>query len=429
MTTTIEQELGRAIEAEAGRIAEAGPDFFAAVSARTARRRRRRRRGAVAALAVATAAGVGVAAVAAIAIPDRRTPIVETTPTTTLASSEPPDAVGADQLPNFEKAADVAKVWPAAVTTLPATLPNEADYVVQAVLPGARYLVLESRTELPGFTLEHPSIFEPATGTLRRLTDPSAVVGYTQAGVSGANAVWVVSVPGTSAHEIWTAPLAGGPARRLISLPNVTADKVFVDGFTIVGDVVMWHARRDGNGGRENLGIRRIPVAGGAVQAVPNTAGFMFTRYYSGMGGAVAIAERSTGTGGELLDLATGRRTTWTRAPGTDRWPYIHCAPVWCVGDATTSEYGPMVQRPDSSGLLTLDHGSLAPIGDGRFLTYCDYAGSESRLRGMVVWDRKTGRVGVLSIRQRIADIYLGRPFLVWTDGDALKLLDLTKIT
>jgi hypothetical protein len=438
MTTTIEQELGRTIEAEARRITEAGPNFFAAVAARTAQRRRRQRRGAAAALAVAVVTGVGVAAGAAAVLPDRHDPTAETTPTTTPSSTEPspPAAVGPDQIPNFAKAADVAKVWPAAVTTLPGRLPTGAPYVVQAVLPDGRYLVLEWRLEGPGFTLEHPSIFEPAANSVRRLTDPSAVVGFTVAGVSGDNAVWVTSDPVTFAHEIWAAPLAGGPARKLIRLPNQTPDMVSAYEFTLVGDSVMWHAERvvvrEGSKVGEPLGIFRIPIAGGAVKSVPNTVGFQFTRDFSGFGGVVALAYR----GNELLDLATGQRMTWTRAAGgVEMWPIVSCAFVGCIGSSSLGGIGPIVWRPDGSGLLKLENGTLSPLGDGRFLSYW-YAPAGTREPSLVVWDRATGRAAVCS-RERAADarplpgtdFHLGRSFLTWQSGDALMLFDLTKIT
>jgi hypothetical protein len=428
--TTIEQELGQAIEDETGRIQEAGPDFFAAVDARI-RHRRRQRRATTAALAVGLAAAVGAGVIAA---PGWRTSTVEMPPTTQLAP-----VFGPDRLPNFDRLSDVAKVWPNAVRTLPRRLPNGADYVVRAVLPEGRYLILEWRPYSAGFTLEHPTVFEPATGALRRLADPSAMVGFTLAGVSGANAVWVTSDPETFADEIWTAPLAGGPARKLIRLPNVTPDKVFVDGFTIAGDYVMWHAEREvvreGTKVGEKLGIFRIPIAGGSVTPVPDTVGFQFTRDYSGFGGVAAIAERPTATGGDLLDLATGRRTTWTRAAGTNNWPLTSCGLVGCIGAANTGGTGPIVWQPDGSGLLKLEKGQLSPTGDGRFLSYRYYAQTGTREPSLIVWDRATGRAAVCYRKpatdarpQPGDDYHLGRSFLTWEADDGLHVLDLTKI-
>jgi hypothetical protein len=440
--TTIEQELGRAIEAATGAVPEAGPDFFAAVTARTERRRRRQRRGAAAALVVAVAAGVGVVAVA---VPDRRTSTVEPTPPApSSASAEPavPPAVGPDRVPDFQKAADAAKVWPAAVVRLSRTLPNGARYVVQSVLPGGRYLVLQWRLEGAGFTLEHPSIYEPATNSVRRLTDPSAVVGFTIAGVSGDKAVWVTSDPVTFAHEIWAAPLAGGPARRLIRLPHIAPDRSFVNGFTLVGDSVMWHAEREvvreGTKVGQHLGIFRIPVAGGSVKSVPNTVGFQFTYDYSGFGG-VAIAQRGNYTGGggagELLDLATGKRSTWTRAEGgVDMWPLVSCSPVACIGLGNTGGIAPIVWRPDGSALLKLGLVGLNPLADGRFLRVA-FRSAGAQESTLAVWDRATGQVGVCSpppARDAIlpmADLVRGRPFQMWETDDALMLIDLTKIT
>jgi len=431
--TTIEDELGRAIETETGRVTEAGPEFFTAVVARTQRRRRRQRRGLAAALAVAVAAGAGASAVTVAAW---NKPPVENPLTATLATAKLAPPVGPDRLPDFEKAPDVSKVWPSAVVTLPRRLPNGALYVVQAVLPGGRYLVLEWRLEGAGFTLEHPSIFEPATNALRRLADPAAMVGFTQAGVSGSTAVWVTSDPVTFAHEIWAAPLAGGPARKLIRIPDVSPDKVSAYQFTIVGESVMWHAEREvvreGTRTGEPLGIFAIPIAGGTVKAVPNTVGFQFTGDFSGFGGVVAVAYR----GNELFDLATGRRATWTRAAGgVESWPIVSCTFVGCTGDSSLSNIPPIVWRSDGSGLLKLPNGQLTPLSDGRFLAY-RYAAEGTRQYSLLVWDRATGRVGVCYRKppadgrpQPGTDFHLGRSFQTWETDDNLMLLDLSKIT
>jgi hypothetical protein len=427
---TIEQELRTVIEAETARVGEAGPDFFAAVAARTRQRRRRRQGGVVGAIAVGLAA---VVVVTAVAVPALRETKPAPQPVTQLAP-----VVGPDKLPDFDKLPDVAKVWPNAVTALPRKLPNGSYYVVQAVLPEGRYLVLEWKTSGPGFNLQQPSVFDPAAGIVRRLTDPSAAVDFTRAGVSGSNAVWATSVYANDTVEIWTAPLAGGAARKVFTLPRFSRDKVWVDGFTLVGDSVMWHAGRDvERGGRrelEPLGIFKLPLAGGQPQSVPDTVGFEFMADYSGFGGVVALAQRRTATGGELLDLATGRRSTWTRGAAVPEGiEYIRCSLVGCVGEASISQFGVVVQRPDGSGVLAFEYGRLTPIGDGRFVAYNRYRDQQASL---IVWDRATGRAAV-GYRQGAADAlpepgepyHLGRPLITWQTDDALMLLDLTKIT
>jgi hypothetical protein len=261
------------------------------------------------------------------------------------------------------------------------------------------------------------------------------MVGFTFAGVSGDNAVWVTSDPVTFAHEIWAAPLAGGPARKLIRLPDVSPEKVSPYEFTIVGDSVMWHAEREvvreGTRTGEPLGIFRIPIAGGAVTAVPDTVGFQFTRDFSGFGGVIALAYR----GNELLDLATGRRGTWTRAAGgVDRWPYASCSFVGCIGLPNTGGIPKIVWRLDGSGLLTVGNVALHPIGDGRFLSI-GFRPAGAQESSLAVWDRTTGRVAVCyrkpagDVQLPMSDLLLGRPFQMWETDDNLMLLDLTKIT
>jgi hypothetical protein len=108
---------------------------------------------------------------------------------------------------------------------------------------------------------------------------------------------------------------------------------------------------------------------------------------------------------------------------------------VGCIGESSLGGIGPIVWRPDGSGLLKLGMGRLRPLGDGRFLTYW-YSSDRTREPHLVLWDRATGRVAVC-YRERPADtrpqpgtdFHLGRSFLTWETDDNLVLLDLTKIT
>jgi hypothetical protein len=119
---------------------------------------------------------------------------------------------------------------------------------------------------------------------------------------------------------------------------------------------------------------------------------------------------------GELLDLTTGERLIYTRAPLSENFS---CGRYGCVGKKS-------VQNLDGSGFVQYPF-TLSPLADGRFLSVT--AGA------VAVYDRVTGRTANLTTDVeaeqgfRIDQIRRGRqPFLTWIEDDSLHVLDLTAI-
>jgi hypothetical protein len=138
---------------------------------------------------------------------------------------------------------------------------------------------------------------------------------------------------------------------------------------------------------------------------------------YSGLGG-VAIAERRTATGGDLLDLATGRRAPYTvaNASSSTSTYILHCGMVGCIGCSGKST---VVQPLDGSRLLTVGVDQLSPLGDGRFL-WATFSATHSAPYQVIVWDRITGRAVICFRSAAVAfqpgtdRVHVGRRFLTW---------------
>ncbi|GAA3224315.1 hypothetical protein ACFO1B_35595 [Dactylosporangium siamense] len=447
MKPTLEQELINTLETGARQVAEPDGALFANVARLVKRRRRRRRLTAVASVAVLVAVVGG-----SLPLMGRH---VQPAP-----PSVPPDLSATYPLtvPDFDNAPNVADVWPEAVRTLPLTLPGGGRYVVQAVLPHGRYVVLNYSERLPGFRLDRPSVFDPGAGTVRELAPADASTSIIGLGVIGSNAVWATTPLGatgtTTEYEVWTASLAGGAASKLITLQH--EDNQFTGSLTIAGNSVMWDryeaVKVDGKGQRRSVGIYRLPLSGGQPQLVAGTQGYRVTSGYAGWGGASAVAmrngtETTTPSGwttddpadAPLFDLTRSVPVPWSRAPEVDTGPmgYMECGLLGCTGrrDGAPNPANPVtafVQRRDGSGYLEVGDKDIGPVGDGRFLKL-EYSAGPTSGRRLVVWDRKSATAASCGVP--VSDgfirpdlLELGRPFVTWTEGSTMKLLDITAI-
>jgi hypothetical protein len=448
MTTTFEDRFTQALHGEAAAVREPGPEFFTAVSAGVRRRRRRR----VVATAAAVACAVAVATGGmAVALSSHAPPLQRHDPATETPALPPADP---GRVPDWGNLPDVGALWPGALHRLPGRLPDGSPYVVEAILPGNRYVVLTWTESLPAYLLSRPAVFDPDAGTLTSLGGPDragdSVIGV---GIVGDLAVWVnrvdaLNMAGSRAprvSEVWTAALAGGPAQKIA---NVQADTTF----TIAGDYVMWDRFEEiSQAERRSVGIYRVPVSGGQPELVPGTAGFAISYLYAGFGGTTAVATNGTSSGGVLLDLVTGNRYPWTLstdvAPGTPVGTnHMHCGLVGCTGEWGT--LGPsgrvdaVVQDLDGSHYMALGNGSVTPVGIGRYVLYRQIRLTEAPTRTpeqtTAIWDRVTGRAASLygwrtgfssdpstRIPSREAP---SRPFVTWGDNGTLMLLDLQAI-
>jgi hypothetical protein len=452
MTTAYEESFARALEAEVPDLGELPPEFFTTVTSRA--RQHRRWRTAVMAAGCALAVAIGGGAVAAPLWVGHHPP-----PGLTGPAALTPVAL-ADRIPDWAKLPSVDSVWPNAIRRLPVRLPDNSQYALQALLPGNRYLVLEMAPWEAGYRMFKPEIFDPAARTLTPLGDPKTPPDFVEGvGVIGDRAVWVNPIGGANnptGEEIWSAPLRGGPARKLISLrSDYKRENGLMVGagpgsFTIAGNYVMWERLEDyaqhGQLARRTT-IYRLPVTGGQPELVPASQGFQLSQVYSGFGGTTAVATKGTQTSGVLLDLISGATLPWklsAQAPaphvGTS---HVDCGLLGCVGnwDNPGGEHG-VVQQTDGGGWLALQ-GSVEPAGDGRFVVYSDSSGVRRlpnfKMTGVVrvaIWDRVTGKAA-LCYSRNLADQgslmfqpdEYSRGFVTWEDHGSLVVLDLQAMT
>lgn len=395
----LELDLTRTLDAAAHRAPQPGDDFLRAV--RTRQRRRRQRRAGIAAACAVALAVVGGVGVTRLAGPPPPQP-------------PPPDEPAAAHtwsgtVPDFGRAASPERVWPRATRRLPGTLPDGGQYQVRAILGKDRYLVDTSTWTTHGgiFAMSRmassPSVFDVKGGTVRQLGDPDAATAkdvnfYTlgEAGVVGDEAVWLAQVTrGNKGYtEVWAARLDGtGSARRLVNLTD--ADNVIPHiGFTDSG--VYW--RKDLPNRRGPAGVYRLSLSGGQPALVPGSEKFnrfgdlspwLYTGPWSTPMPGDAPVQR-----GELWDLVTGRRITWTaRATTKD----VFCDPVLCTG--LTAGNRQFVQRPDGTDYQEFPYREGARPGTSPALGGRFGLGLADLPEGVTpfVWDRFTGKAAVIT--------------------------------
>ncbi|MET7833247.1 hypothetical protein ABZS44_10500 [Micromonospora sediminicola] len=367
MTDELEQRLTATLD----RAAEVAPvpayDPVGAVHLR--RRRHRRRRVAAVAAAVLVLTGAAGVTVRHPSGPDPR--------------PAPGHSFAPDRIPDFARLPEPGQVWPGAVHTLPATLPDGHRYGVAALLGEDRYLVARD-----GFVgVATPAIFDIRAGTLTEIGDAAVTDGLVRPSVlmvrrAGGQVIWLLE--GTRKNrwgrELWAAPLDGGAARLLTT---VQAPR-----FTVVGDRVVWEYEAPGTAERPGgplVDLRSVPLAGGRVAQIPGSEGLSLTYV-----GPWATDQR-LGTGltardaGVLRNLATGERLGWRANPDLR---YVQCNPAWCIGRDADGRLG--LQERDGSGLVRLPYrGTLQATAGGRVVVGgLNVPAGEAT----VVWDRDTGR-------------------------------------
>jgi len=296
-------------------------------------------------------------------------------------------AFSPDRIPDFARLPGPAAVWPDAVRELPEKLPDGSSYQVVDTTEGDEVLVVSGGRETG------PLLLNPATQAVREVSttavsDGLAAPRVSTALVAGDRVVWFVSGrrQGGAVREAWTAPLAGGDATRLTaSLPQSAVDgRVGV----LAGDVVIWEQSLPG-GGQDDIVVKQLSLRDGRVSDVPGSRGYWLSTIpgwiTSQYGGTPFGEPERTGT---LIELATGRRATWTANDEMEMT--ILCGPEWCSGWNVADDAA--IQRIDGSGYVDLGmRGSLDPSIEGRLMI-----GSLDRFS--VVWDLGTGRAA--SIRQ-----------------------------
>ena len=429
MTTPLERSLATTLEAEVLAAVEPDPEFFVAVHRRV--RRRRRRRVVVAGCAAVLALAVGATTVVTVTAGTDQAPTV-------AASTEPPKLPDLDltKLPDFANLKAPGEVWPDAVSTLPNRLPDGGIYWAVDMLPDNRYLVLTGPkpadfTDIPagGFVNAKVAIFDVGRNTLTALSDPNEAAGTSfyftvYAGVVGDHAMWYGygTREGKEVTDVWSAPLSGGAARKVVTL---TADQPRdrADGFGITPQGVTWRMPTPGvpptqNDERKTVGFYRIGPTGGTPRLVPGSEGFTW------ISGDWSTSDRDL-TSGHLWNVATGERRAWTRNPAIVG--ELFCGPLWCGGKSTSGRPG--IQKLDGTGYVELPVGvAIYPINDGRKASVTVKEIGQARDR--VVWDMTTGRAAAFHVPDPYTPVSRGSSadFTAWEQDGKVILLNYLKI-
>jgi len=382
MTTFLEDTLTRTLRNAADAAPGPGPGFVDDVRHRRSRIRVRRRAKAGAVTAVVVLAGVVLTPRFLLHGPE----YVATMPAWSGTAPPPPT----DRVPRFADAVPADRVWPRAVRTLPARLPDGRPYSLVRIVDDGRYLVVAGGELL---------LWQPGAGAPRSLGHPeppslSYVVGTAVSGIPAIGAgyvAWVVvpSYPdnafgggGTNYAEIWVAHLDPyEPGGRLAIVDNAR-----VEGTLQVNLGRVWWAQAPADQWSEGPPrLVSVPADGGEVEPVPGGQGYVMT-------GTAPWARRMDAPR-DMWNLNDGKHRAVKAASGDDISAF-GCSPSWCIGRAS-SDWHVYAQRPDGSDVV-----HAAFTGDFSFTDNPDVAVGISPATGLpdevkqLVWHVPSGRLG-----------------------------------
>lgn len=364
-------------------------------------------------LAISVALGVLCLAGALVAIRDGARGAV--TPHPTPAGPTSPSPLPG-RVPIVRLIQPARLFWPAAVHTLPATLPDRSAYQVVAVLSADRYLVTTGDVN-PSDGATAVRVFDTGTGTVatiaalpandpaqERLGLPHNALLYPPL-VDGDVVAWADTVveDGRAFTDVWAASLTGGRPVRLTRIggaPRSPARQVGQP--RPVGGTVVWERYGKPDGGTSNAGpdgvpatgIYRVPAAGGTPALVPGTAGYALVT------GAWAqpVGIRVGGGTDLLFDVLTGQRR---RVPvgGVDHDQRLECSPAWCAGAGVENISFAVVKADGSGGPTELDRPYR--LADGGAVALGAGSDKHGNPEGVVVWNPTTGLWAGLDGRYR----------------------------
>ncbi|WP_433468843.1 hypothetical protein [Spirillospora sp. CA-128828] len=298
-------DLGRALRGTLGTAAreapEVSPNLLADVEA--GHRRRRRRRMSAAALAVALiVGGAGVAGVV-------------------RSAGKPPDAARTGKLKPVSPTElgppiKVRTRWPDAVRNLPDMRADGRALNPITLLDGNTVLgATASTTEVT----DKLWAYDLRTRTAKLITDVVVPRGWSQDAadftVGHGEIVWWLAArtAGGERNEIWSAPVTGGPARRITSVVGSPPVSLLIDG----GNVV-WYMDK---------GVYQAPLSGGPAEKLPGTDGYSIISWPW-----IAPSPSSEKSGVQYKvarNVRTGEQRVATVAPIKGVWS---CLVTWCVG-------------------------------------------------------------------------------------------------
>lgn len=348
--TSLEESLA----AEFRRAADRAPSIDLRARVETGYRRRRNRR-------VALAAAVAVAAIAA--------------GTSFVVSPRPVERVATPKAVR-PMSGPIEKVWPDALHTIDAKLPNGRFFQPELFLDANTVLVreLEPKANEPR-DIWSIDLRTNAAKLLVRVAPPAKdMILRAAPAVGDGQLAWYTIDNGRI--EIWAAPLSGGKQHWVTSQAGSSARLDITDGH------VIWS--RAGA-----PGVFRAPLTGGTPELIPGTA----KQWLAAWPWVGSPGPMSAGFFRHLANLSTGEKAKSATS----------CYVTWCrVGD------GRSVRRRDGSGESKLPGLPVDfPPALDRFLSVQLMKGNTST--GQVIYDLKTGRTGDLGYRVKNGRIETAR--------------------
>ncbi|MGI5166540.1 hypothetical protein ACQEU3_19515 [Spirillospora sp. CA-253888] len=332
------------------------------------------------------------------------------------------------------------KTAPQAFRTLPKNLPNGREFNPDQLLDDGTVL----GTTWSSFELtDRIWAYDPATGKARvvtMLTMPRGQKWFANSITAGdGQVVWTMNyesgVDGSEKIELWTAPLAGGKARKVTQISgaqNPLRGAVTSKSLAVSGGEAAW-ATPDG--------VVTVPLTGGTPRLVPGTRGYQILSWP--WVGTPGRGEQGAKLGEvlfkDLRNLRTGERRTAATARFKGAW---FCGLVWCVGsEAAGVVYqgspGQMVQRRDGKEGRALPANQAGGLFAGEIFLdrYVLYNAKRKHPRNHMLYDLQTGRLLDTGIREATSGTM---PGLLASPGDRVVslpgkggttvLLDLSKV-
>jgi len=380
MTAKLESELIRTLAAAADVAPGPAATFLDQVHGRQRQRERRR-----AGLVVAAAAAVVVTVAAGVVGVVGRT----------TAQPQPGSPTGGPTasrtLMRLADARPAEQVWPEALVTLPARLPDGRAYTLIRILSGRRFLVAAKLAEGHSGPGGEVLLWEPDRGSPRSLGNPATPPGigttrlFGRPDVGDGYVAWAiegereVDADRGEYQEIWVAPLAGGPARRLAVVERAAIEPIV----HIVDGHVYWARLEASHYDIPGPALFRVPLSGGRVTQVPGGRGYVLMRM---PGWANTFGDA---TPSRLWNLADG-----THRPADYRgFVEYECSPSWCVGSVEGDRHW-VVRRLDGGRTLRVDFVArlFTSYNENIVMGLLEYPVADGD--GRVVWDLRTGQLG-----------------------------------
>ncbi|MCP9955192.1 hypothetical protein [Actinomadura madurae] len=307
--------------------------------------------------------------------------------------------------------------WPDAVRSVPRSLPDGRPLSPIALLDGNR--LLGTTTSASG-SVDQAWAYDLKTGKadlVTRIDPPRGRKSFDAAVVAGDDHVaWVRALKsgGRTVTEIWTAPLAGGQARKVAEAGSRMPILLIED------RTVIWETEQ---------GVYRASLAGGPAAKIAGSAGFRVVSWpWLGSPGTVADKAGSIRYR-DLWNVRTGERRKAVLAPFKGSWS---CGVTWCVGRPTDTAYRgkPMqnaVQRRDGKAgrLLLAEHLIDQNVIGDRFVLYRAPGSMSSK---MTLYDLRSGKLLDIEIGKGFSMLRVGHT-MVFAIGDReTKAIDLSAI-